>query len=161
MRKEFKSRPRLRYLNFRRLSKGDSGQAIVELAMIVPVALMLLLGVAEIGRYAYASIVANSAARAGVQYAAQNRVTASDNAQIIQAAQADAPELPNLTITPSHYCTCADGSSSSCETTDCGGSRIIEYVKVDTETQLPSIFGYSAFPKVLSVKGEDIMRVSQ
>lgn len=161
MRNESKSKSWVRFFTFRWLLDSDSGQAVVEFAMIVPVALTLLVGIAEIGRYAYASIVASSAARAGVQYAAQNRVTASDNTQIIQAAKADATELPDLTVTPSHYCTCADGSSSTCEPTDCQGSHIIEYVKVDTEAQLPSMFGSQLFPKIFTAEGQDIMRVSQ
>ena len=141
--------------------QSDSGQALVEMAIILPVGLALLLGIAEIGRYANACIIVNHAARAGVQYAAQNRVTASSNDQIIQAAEEDAPSITNLTVTPSHYCTCADGGTSSCGSTDCSGSRIIEYVKVDTSTQIQSLFAYPGFPKSFSVKGEKIMRVSQ
>lgn len=149
--------------SFRRFSvaRGDSGQALVELALVLPVALTFLLGIVEVGRYAYASIAMSSAARAGVQYAAQNEVTASNNTQIIQATQADAPEFPDMTVTSSHYCTCADGSSSTCEPTDCQGSRIIEYVKVQTQYQIPQLFGYLAFTKKLTATGEDIMRVSQ
>jgi len=158
---KYKSASRIRSFKHWLRTKSDSGQAVVELALMLPVALMFLIGIVEIGRYANASIVVDHAARAGVQYAAQNNVTASDTSQIIQAAQADATEFPNLTVTPSHYCTCADGSSSTCEPTDCQDSRIIEYVKVDTETQLPSLFGYPAFPKVFTVKGQAIMRVSQ
>lgn len=148
---------------FRRSSvaRADSGQALVELALILPVALTLLFGVVQIGRYAYASIAMSSAARAGVQYAAQNKVTASNDTQIIQAAQADAPEFPDMTVTASHYCTCADGSGSTCEPTDCQGSRIVEYVKVQTQNQIPSLFGFTVFPKTFTATGEDIMRVSQ
>lgn len=142
-------------------AKSDSGQAILELAMMLPVALILLLGIAEIGRYANESIVVYHAARAGVQYAAQNTVTASDTAQIIQAAKDDAPGVANLSVTPSIYCTCADGDSSTCQPTDCSGSRIIEYVKVDTETQIQSLFHYPGLPQAFTVKGQDIMRVSQ
>ncbi len=163
MRNKSKFKSWVHIFTFRRSSvvENDSGQALLEFALLLPVALTVLLGVAEIGRYATASIMVDDAARAGVQYAAQNKVTASDTAQIIQAAQADASEISNLTVTPSDYCTCADGSSSTCQPTDCQGSRIIEYVKVDTETQLPSLFGYFAFPQTFTVKGKAVMRVSQ
>lgn len=163
MRSESKFKSRFRIDTIRHLlhGKSDSGQAVVELAVMLPVALMILIGVAELGRYATASIMVDHAARAGVQYAAQNRVTASNTAQIIQAAEADAPDISNLTVTPTDFCTCADGASSTCQPTDCSGSRIIEYVKVDTETQLPSLFGYFAFPQTFTLKGQAIMRVSQ
>jgi len=150
-----------KFTSGRRRMESDSGQALVEMAVLLPVALGLLIGVAEIGRYANACLVVSHAANAGVQFGAQNRVTASENSLIIQAAKADAPGFPDMTVTPSHYCTCADGSSSTCQPTDCSGSRIIEYVKVDTQVQLESMFGYPGFPKTFTAEAEKIMRVSQ
>lgn len=163
MRNQSKNRSGFRFRSLgRRLgAESDSGQALVELAMILPVAITLLLGIVEIGRYANASIEVGHAARAGVQYAAQNRVAASETTQIIQAAKDDAPDITDLTVTPSYFCTCADGSSSTCAPTDCADSRIIEYTKVDTQTQLPSVFHYPGLPQSFTVKGQAIMRVSQ
>ncbi len=157
---KFKSWFRNRTFKCRRKAASDSGQAVLEIAFLLPVAMMFLVGIAEIGRYANACIVVGHAARAGVQYAAQNRVTASDDAKIVQAAEADAPEFSNMTVTPSYYCTCADGSSSTCQPTDCQGSRIIEYSKVDTEVDMQSLFRYPGFPQSYVIRGEAIMRVS-
>lgn len=159
----FKMKSRIRNFKFgRRLGlKSESGQAIIEMAVILPVAIGLLIGIAEIGRYANESIMVSHAARAGVQYAAQNRVTASSDAQIIQAAKNDVPSITSMTVTPSHYCTCANGASSNCQGSDCSGSRIIEYVKVNTQVEMPSMFSYPGFPKSFTVKGEKTMRVSQ
>jgi len=163
MTNRFKMKSRFRNTTFgSRLGiKSESGQAMIELAIILPVAVSLLIGIAEIGRYANESIMVSHAARAGVQYAAQNRVTASSDAQIIQAAKNDAPSLTSMTVTPSHFCTCADGTSSTCHGSDCSGSRIIEYVKVNTQVEMPSMFSYPGFPKSFTVKGEKTMRVSQ
>jgi len=158
---KFKSWFRIRTFRRRSGALSDSGQALVEMAVILPVALMLLAGIVEIGRYANASIVVSHAARAGVQYAAQNRVTASETSNIIQAAKNDAPGVTSLTVTPSVYCTCADGSSSTCQSTDCQGSRIIEYTKVNTQTDLQSLFHYPGFPQSFQVKGQAVLRVSQ
>ncbi|HET9176970.1 MAG TPA: TadE family protein [Terriglobia bacterium] len=158
---EGKSWFRNRILGRRPGIKSVSGQAQVELAVLLPVAIALLVGITEIGRYANTCIVVSHAANAGVQYAAQNRVTASSDALIIQAAKADAPNIAHLTVTPGHYCTCANGSSSTCQPTDCSNSRIIEYVKVNTQTQMNSVFSYPGFPRSFTVKGEKIMRVSQ
>jgi Flp pilus assembly protein TadG len=141
--------------------KSDSAQALVELAFVLPVASLLVVGTIEVGRLANTSIVLKHAARAGVAYGAQNRVTASDTAGMSQAAQQDSSGIANLTVTPSHYCTCSDGTASSCQPTDCSGSRIIEYVKVDTQTTMNTLMPYPALPRSYTVKGEDIMRVSQ
>jgi len=141
--------------------RSDSAQALVELAFVLPVASFLLVGTIEIGRLANTSIVVSQAARAGVQYGAQNRVTASDTAGMTQAAQQDASGINNLTVTPSHYCACSDGTASTCQPTDCASSRIIEYVKVDTQTQLNTLFPYPEFPRSYTVNGQEIMRVAQ
>lgn len=141
--------------------KSDSAQALVELAFVLPVASLLVIGTIEIGRLANTDIVLHHAARAGVAYGAQNRVTASDTAGMTQAAQQDASSIKDLTVTANHYCTCADGTASSCQPTDCSGSRIIEYVTVDTQTTMNTLLPYPALPRSYTVKGEDVMRVSQ
>ncbi|MGC1905812.1 MAG: TadE/TadG family type IV pilus assembly protein, partial [Candidatus Acidiferrum sp.] len=48
-----------------------SGQTVVELALLLPFLLMLVIGVTEIGRYAYYDILVANAARAGAAYGAQ------------------------------------------------------------------------------------------
>jgi Flp pilus assembly protein TadG len=141
--------------------KSDSAQALVELAFVLPVASFLLVGAIEIGRLANASIILDQAARAGVQYGAQNRVTASDNAGMAQAAQDDASGIEDMAVTAGHFCTCSDGSASTCQPTDCSGSRILEYVKVNTQTQLHTLLPYPEIPRSFTVKGQDVMRVSQ
>jgi Flp pilus assembly protein TadG len=67
----------------------NSGQALVELALVVPLLLTLALGVIEIGRYAYIAILVGNAARAGAAYGAQGRTFSSDTGGIIAAALAD------------------------------------------------------------------------
>ena len=66
--------------------RQDKGQAFVELALILPVFLLLLVGTAEVGRLTYASIEVSNAARAGVAYAAQSHTTAQDTTNIQAAA---------------------------------------------------------------------------
>jgi len=156
-----KSRFRQAARRFLEFMKSDSGQAAVELAFVLPLASFLLVGTIEVGRLANTSILLNDAARAGVQYGAQNRVTASDNNGITQATQQDATDISNLTVTPSHFCACSDGSSSTCQPTDCQNSRILEYVKVNTQTQLNTLLPYPGLPRSFAVKGQEIMRVSQ
>ncbi len=74
--------------------RADSGQAIIEMMILLPIFLVLMIGTVEFGRLAYAYIEVADAARAGVQYGAQNRATASDTAGMQQAALNDAPDSP-------------------------------------------------------------------
>ena len=49
----------------RRLRKGEHGQALVEMALVLPLLLLLLFGVIEMGRVGYAYITVSNAAREG------------------------------------------------------------------------------------------------
>lgn len=51
-------------------SRSQSGQTMLELALLLPFLLLLLFGVIEMGRYMYISILVANAARAGAAYGA-------------------------------------------------------------------------------------------
>src|SRR5512143_1460633 len=57
---------------FELLWRSDSGSALVESALTVPVIFMLLLGAVEMGDFAYRATEMTNAARAAAQYAAMN-----------------------------------------------------------------------------------------
>ncbi len=67
----------------------EHGQSLVELAFVVPLLLLLLVGIIEIGRFAFYSILVSNAARAGAQYGAQSLASASDTVGIAAAANRD------------------------------------------------------------------------
>ena len=92
---------------------GDAGQSLVELALTLPLLILILLGAAEFARFAWASIETTNAARAGVQYGAQTHITASDNAGMQAAALNDGVNLSGLTATPSHSCACSTAASTT------------------------------------------------
>ena len=62
----------------RRNLREETGQALVELALVVPLFTVILFGAVEYGRLAYDAIEVTNAARAGAAYGAQNHVTAAD-----------------------------------------------------------------------------------
>ncbi len=73
----------------------------MELALTLPLLLLILLGAAEFARFAWASIVTTNAARAGAQYGAQTNTTASDATGMQTAALNDGVNLAGLTATSS------------------------------------------------------------
>jgi Flp pilus assembly protein TadG len=152
---------RLKTSGRRALLAGEGGQSILEFAVLTPVVLLLLVGAIEIGRLAYLSILVNNAAHAGVQYGAQSLATASDNTGMQNAALNDGQNIAGLTASASHYCTCADGSSSSCQPTDCSGSHRLVYVQVNTTGQFQSLFAYPGLPSSYTISGQAVMRVAQ
>ena len=54
-----------------RTLRCESGQSLIELALLTPLLLALILGVVEMGRYTYLSILLGNAAEAGAAYGAE------------------------------------------------------------------------------------------
>jgi hypothetical protein len=109
-------------------------------------------------------IVVGNAARAGVQYGAQNLVTAANITQMQNSALNDAQGVTGMTATASNYCECADGSASTCLPTDCSTSHRIVYVKVITTGTMPSLTNFAGLPaslRTITVQGQAVMRVAQ
>lgn len=67
----------------------ESGGPLVELALAMPVLTMILLGAVGLGQLAMGAINVSNAAKAAVQYAAQDSSTAVDTATMLSIAQAD------------------------------------------------------------------------
>jgi Flp pilus assembly protein TadG len=141
------------------LLRGTAGQALVELALSLPILMLIMVGITDFGRYSYAAIEVSNAAHAGVQYGAQNHATASDTLGMQVAAIEDAANLTGMTATPSHFCACSDGTSSNCTAGSCTGStRMIEFVQVNTAATINPIFQYTS---TLTLNGQAILRVEQ
>jgi Flp pilus assembly protein TadG len=136
----------------------QSGQTVVELALLLPLLLMLLIGLTEIGRYAYFDILISNAARAGAQYGAQSLIQAADINGIRTAAQNDG--LAAMTITSLQECGCVATALGGCPT---GGVCPIPltYVKVTASDTYNSLFAYPGIPRSLNLSATVTMRVSQ
>jgi hypothetical protein len=135
---------------------------MAELVVATPLLLMVLIGLVEAGRAGDFAIRVASAARAGVQYGSQNLVTALDNTGMQSAATTDAASSA-VTAVASHFCKCADGSTSaSCLPSFCSATHQIVYVQVITSGTIPSLFNYAPLPaslRTISITGKAIMRV--
>jgi Flp pilus assembly protein TadG len=137
------------------------GQASVELALSLPLLLMMFLVVVETGRAFYIAISVANAARAGVQYGAQNLTTAADNAGMRSAASSDAPNITGMTATATHFCVCSDGTASTCLSTDCSGSHRLLYAQVDTSASYAPLINFMGILPTMTIPGKAVMRVAQ
>src|SRR2546429_434913 len=91
----------------------EEAQSLIELALMMPLFILLLLGSAEFARFAWAAVLTSSAARAGAAYAAQNPDTAADTAGIQAFAASDSVNLTGLTTTSTLSCYCSTAPSTS------------------------------------------------
>ena len=153
--------------------RDDVGQAFVELALVLPMLILLVVGGAEVGRLAYADIEVSNAARAGVAYAMQGHstVAASQFTNIENAAKQDAPDIHSLVVDPpilTCYCETSAGVTTalaSCSSTDanlttCASpSSIVIYVEVDTHAGVDTVFHFPGIPNSVTLRGTATMRV--
>ncbi len=146
-------------MNLKAALRSESGTSLIEFALTVPVLIFMLIGLIEVGRYAYFSIVAANAARAGVQYGAQDRVKAEDIAGMTSAALQDGQNISNFTASPAPLCSQNGGALQTCTTGAVPTSGNVYYVKVQVNGTFNSLLNYPGIPKNVPVSGSAIMRV--
>ncbi|AHF06871.1 TadE/TadG family type IV pilus assembly protein [Desulfitobacterium metallireducens] len=83
-----------------KLHKEEQGQALVEMALVLPLLLLLLFGIIEMGRVGYAYITVSNAARSAARVATTGGMDLDiQNAAIIAAPSLNEAELTTV-ITP-------------------------------------------------------------
>jgi Flp pilus assembly protein TadG len=149
--------------SLREAKTSERGSSLVELALLLPLLLLMFLGVVEVGRIFYVSIEVNNAARAGAAYGAQSNITAGDTAGMERVAQQDAPNVPGLTATASYYCACstATGSVVSCTDACSAGGHQVVFVQVYTSASFTTLSHFPGLPTPFTTYGKAVMRVSQ
>jgi len=149
----------------------------MEMAFVLPMLLLLLLGVIEIGRYAYIAILVGNAARAGADYGAQSNQL--DPVGIGNAAEYDfagstngTPAATNgqnyskLTVTSTQACGCDSGgtvTSFACSTdpSSCAaGSHWVVFVSVTASGTFTALFNYPGIPSSITVSRTAIIPVA-
>lgn len=141
----------------RYLHRDESGQNLVEIAVTLPILLLLMLGGGELARLAYASIEVMNAASAAVQYGDQNSGFAMDDAGMLAAAQEDAANLPGQLSESSsrqYQCSNAVGTYITVTNTSCTGAQIEEILTVNTSATLDLVIHCPGLPKTFTVTGQ-------
>ena len=150
------------------------GQALVELAFVLPVVLLLLIGVIELGRYAYISILVGNAARAGALYGAQGFTKAIvNNPDITTAARNDFAsnglDPTTLTVDSSRTCGCdvggtiATDTAANCDPTTpppCAGNWTVT-IHVTAHNAFSGLFNYPGIPSSLTLSQTASMGVAK
>lgn len=143
-----------------RSRREEAGQSLIELALMMPIFSILIVGSAEFARLAYASIEVTNAARAGAQYGAQSTSTAADLTGMQSVAKAAGPNVTVMQATASTSCVCSDGTTITCASagTSCA-ARIEEYVHVNTSASIDPMFHLPGLPTTYTLTGVAVQRV--
>lgn len=155
--------------------RKQRGQTLLEVALLTPMLLLLLLGVIEMGRYAYISILVGNAARAGAAYGAQSRPQSALATDICHAASDDFQGTdvpctggtqsvgPNGTITVTSSTSCGCDSAGTVATAGCitatnptagtcpGGGRWVVFVSVTASGTFSGLFNYPGIPSSINL----------
>jgi Flp pilus assembly protein TadG len=144
--------------------RREGGQSLVELALVLPILLLLLVGVIEIGRFSYYSILVSNAARAGAQYGAQGLATAADQNGMETAATNDGESIAPLSATAKRTCGCTGtlaGLSDTCPAICTLPNHALVYVEVTARGTFNSMFNYPGLPTTIDLSSTEKMRVAQ
>jgi Flp pilus assembly protein TadG len=149
--------------------RSQTGQTLLEVALLTPLLLFLLLGIIEIGRYAYIAILVGNAARAGAGYGSQCLPQSVDAAGITTAADNDfqnnGQSTSLLQVSSSVACGCdSAGSLTSAACTGggagtCGTGHWVVQVSVTASGTFNSLFNYPGIPTSITISRTSTMRV--
>jgi len=161
---------------------SEAGQALLELALLLPILCVLFIGIADLGRAAAVTIAVNNAATVGVEYGSQNGATASDISGMQNVATNDTKgnNIPSgMTAIASNGCYCDTGSggtysgiscvypitSGTCSSilSSCGTPAnpgvIVECVQVVTQLSYGNLLYFPGVPTSYAANGHAVMRV--
>ncbi len=161
--------------------RQQSGQALLEMAFVLPLLIILALGVIEVGRYAYIAILVGNAARAGADYGAQSNAQSADTVGIQNAAYYDfaggtastnsSNGLSQSTLTVSSVVSCGCDNTGTitsygCTTVtnanagSCTTGNWVVYVSVTASGTFNALFNYPGIPSSLTVSRTAIIPVA-
>ena len=145
----------------------ERGAALVELAISIPVLVMIAVGTTDLARGFRMTTVLTSASRAGAQYGAQSAAQSSDVAGMTNIARtvvsANLAGTPTITVSRLCECVTASGTYSntspvnSC-TDPCAGRFLAVHVTVTSTASFNLVSRIPGVPTTMTVSRSATMR---
>ena len=135
-----------------RLHRSEQGGAMVELAVVLPVLVLIAIGVMDYGRVYFTSIAVANAARAGAEYGTALTGNQNKTANIQGMALLDGAEAGPMTV-DSVTTTCKCGATRvACSGTTCAGYGVPRvYVGVTVSKAVALILKYPGLPATITI----------
>ncbi len=154
--------------------RSQSGQTLLEVALLTPLLLAMVLGVIDMGRYAYIAILVGNAARAGAAYGAQGLPQSVDTTGIAAAADNDfqnnGENVSTLAVSSSTSCGCDSGgtiTAAGCTTSanvnagKCATGHWVVMVSVTASGTYSALFDWPGIPKSIAISRTATLRVAE
>jgi Flp pilus assembly protein TadG len=153
--------------SFRKRWVSEAGGALVELAVALPVVVVIFAGTIDFARVFYTSMALTDAARAGAQYGSINTANSVDIPGM-QSAATGATNTSGISAAASNTCKCAtdagvfDATAVSCTSTCTSPKHMVITVTVTTTKTFTTIItGFPAIPSSVSLSRTATLRVHQ
>jgi len=141
-----------------KLLHSEEGTATVELACLLPLFLLLLIGVVDYALEIQQKMRITEAAAAGAAYATASG-NAWDTAGMRNAAIASANGVNGFSATATVYWSCSPTGARVTATTLCNGATPMQWVKVDASATVPPLFAFPGMPANLALHATATDRV--
>jgi Flp pilus assembly protein TadG len=150
----------------------ERGAALIEFALILPLLMLVLIGIIEMGRVAYFSIEVANAAHAGAQYGALGYSNGNTNMRVV-ANKDGQNSISSFTTVAQYVCACwnpttgvetpASPSVNGCGSTCATGGHLVTYAQVSVTGTIRTLFNYRmlGLPDHWDVTRVATMRVTQ
>jgi len=137
--------------------RASEGSGLVELALLIPICLLLLSGAIDLGQAFYVATQVTAAAHAGAIYGVENP---SDISGMESAAKSGAASLSGISASANYGCECSDGSSvtASCGSIPSCTYNFVNYVDVIASARYVPAIQYPWMPGSLTFVREARMR---
>lgn len=122
--------------------RSERGAALVELAVALPLLLIIMIGTIDFGRAFRTAMIVTNAARAGAQFGSQNPVNATNTTGMVTAATAVLTAnglTTGLAPTAATLCQCANNAGTFTNAANCsdpctGGHLVVSVIVTATRT---------------------------
>jgi Flp pilus assembly protein TadG len=133
--------------------RGDAGSAIVELALFVPVFLLMLAGIVNYGFLIEEEIQVQEAAAAGAAYATIPG-NYKDVAGMTAAAQSSSSMLGGaISVSATNVYSCSPGGGSVGSSASCSGGQPLMFAQVTTTYTAMTVLQYAGIPSTFTLRG--------
>ena len=139
--------------------RGDSGSALIEFSILLPLLVFVFVGIADYGLEMQQAMQIMEAATAGASYGAING-NQKDLTGMQNVAKNSASGVHGFTVTASDVFTCTPGGTPVSSSAICMGyGTPIEYVKVTTGATVPMLLTFPGMPTNLVQQQTAMYRV--
>lgn len=152
-----RSVPGLAWTRAGTVRRDRRGNVAIELALVTPVAMLLLIGIVDYGMAVYDNMQLASAVRSGAQYALRNSSDLDAVEDVVMGALTIDKETVNATAT--QVCGCADGETVDCSESCSDSSARRKFINIQAVQQHTALFTYPGIPNPVSLQAEARIRI--